>query len=311
LNAVASAPDPSAAPLPTRAILLMVASACLFAVMAVVIRLASRQLHPFEIAFFRSTFGALFALPLLAVHGRSLLKTPKPWLYLLRCTLGMVSMLAGFWAIVNLPLAQAVALSYSTPMFVTIGAVLVLGEIVRARRWSAVVVGFIGVLVIVRPGSDAFVAGSLVALLAAAMSGAVTITIKFLSRSEPADRIVLLPALLWIPLSLPAALTVWQWPQPGVWPYLVLAGALGTGGQYCWAHALRRADASLLAPLSYLQLLIVAVLAWWLFGENVDGSTALGAAIIIGASVYIARREHTLARRQRKLARAVPVEPPL
>src|SRR3546814_13785607 len=84
-------------------------------------------------------------------------------------------MLAGFWAIVNLPLAEAVALSYSSPLFVTIGAVLFLGEVVRMRRWSAVVAGFIGVLVIVRPGSDAFTAGSLVALMAAGLTGAVTI----------------------------------------------------------------------------------------------------------------------------------------
>ncbi|MGP1664620.1 MAG: EamA family transporter, partial [Rhodanobacter sp.] len=105
-------------------------------------------------AFFRSAFGALFALPLLYLHGLSLLRTPRLSFYVVRCVIGIGSMLAGFWAIVNLPLAQAVALSYSSPLFVTIGAVLFLGEVVRARRWSAVVAGFIGVLVIVRPGSD-------------------------------------------------------------------------------------------------------------------------------------------------------------
>src|SRR3546814_3728830 len=88
---------------------------------------------------------------------------------------------------------------------------LFLGEVVRMRRWSAVVAGFIGVLVIVRPGSDAFTAGSLVALMAAGLTGAVTISIKSLTGSEPADRIVLLTTLLWVPLSLPAALAVWQW----------------------------------------------------------------------------------------------------
>jgi drug/metabolite transporter (DMT)-like permease len=305
----ASAPVAPTPTLPLRAALLMVASAGLFALMAVVIRFASSQLHPFEIAFFRSTFGALFALPLLFVHGPSLLLTPKLGFYILRCTIGVGSMLAGFWAIVNLPLAEAIALSYSSPLFVTIGAVLFLGEIVRARRWSAVVAGFIGVLVIVRPGSATFAAGSLVALFAAAMSGAVTISIKFLSRSEPADRIVLLTTLLWVPLTLPAALAVWEWPQPGIWPWLVLSGALGTGGHYCWTRALRLADASLLAPLSYLQLLIVAVLAWWLFGEGIDHYTVIGAGIIIGASLYIAQREARLARQQRKLALASRVEP--
>lgn len=299
----------SASPLPLRAVLLMLGSASFFALMAVTIRFASAQLHPFQITFFRSTFGTLFALPLLYVHGWQLLHTPRLGFYVMRCVLGMGGMLAGFWAIVNLPLAEAVALSYSSPLFVTIGAVLFLGEVVRMRRWSAVVAGFIGVLVIVRPGSDAFTAGSLVALLAAGLTGAVTISIKSLTGSEPADRIVLLTTLLWVPLSLPAALPVWQWPHANIWPWLVLSGALGTGGHYCWTRALRMADASLLAPFSYLQLLIVAVLAWWIFGEGVDRYTVAGAAIIIGASLYIAHREHSLARQRRRQVPAANAEP--
>jgi len=301
----------SASPLPRRAVLLMLASASLFALMAVVIRLASAQLHPFQITFFRSAFGTLFALPLLYVHGWSLLHTPRFGFYVMRCVLGMGGMLAGFWAIVNLPLAEAVALSYSSPLFVTIGAVIFLGEVVRRRRWSAVIAGFIGVLVIVRPGSAAFAPGSLVALLAAGLTGAVTISIKSLTGSEPADRIVLLTTLLWVPLSLPAALAVWQWPQPDIWPWLVLCGALGTGGHYCWTRALRLAEASMLAPFSYLQLLIVAMLAWWIFGEAVDRYTALGAGIIIGASLYIAQREHRLARQRRLTTPQARAEPPI
>ena len=221
----------------------MVASACFFGVMAVVIRIASAALHPFEIAFFRSFFGALVALPLLLRHGPRMLRTDRIGFYAVRCAIGTLSMLASFWAIAHLPLAQAIALSYASPLFVTIGAVLFLGETVRMRRWSAVVAGFLGVLVIVRPGTEGFTAASLVALFSAAMTGVVTISIKFLSRSDPADTIVLLTTLLWVPLSLPAALSVWQWPGATLWPWLILAGALGTAGQYCWTHALRLADA--------------------------------------------------------------------
>lgn len=305
------ASPPVSTPLPLRAVLLMLASAGFFALMAVTIRFASAQLHPFQITFFRSTFGALFALPLLHGHGWALLRTPRFGFYVMRCVIGMGGMLAGFWAIVNLPLAEAVALSYSSPLFVTIGAVIFLGEVVRRRRWSAVVAGFIGVLVIVQPGSAAFTAGSLVALLAAALTGAVTISIKSLTGSEPADRIVVLTTLLWVPLSLPAALAVWQWPHADIWPWLVLSGALGTSGHWCWTRALRLADASLLAPFSYLQLLIVAALAWWIFGEQVDRYTAAGAAIIIGASLYIARREHSLAQQRRRELRSANAEPPI
>jgi drug/metabolite transporter (DMT)-like permease len=297
------------APLPLRAALMMMASACLFGLMAIAIRYASHQQHPFEIAFFRSLFGALFALPLIAVRGFDILVTGKLGFYVARCVIGMLGMLAGFWAIVHLPLAQAIALSYSSPLFVTIGAVLFLGEVVRMRRWTAVAAGFVGVLVIVRPSADSIAAGSLVAVMAAALSGMTTVSIKFLSRSEPPDRIVLLTTLLWVPLSLPAALTVWQWPDAATWPWLVLCGLLGTAGHYFWTRALRMADASLLAPFSYLQLLIVAVLAWVLFGESLDRYTAIGATIIIGATLYIARREAMLARKRHIEIIATPTEP--
>ena len=133
-----------------RAIVLMTASTVLFGFMAVCIRLASKQLHAFEIAFFRNLFGFVFTLPLLAKHGPGLLRTHKLGLYFFRCCIGVVSMLSGFWAIAHLPLAQAIAISYSTPIFVTIGAVFFLGEVVRARRWAAVIVGFIGVIVLMR-----------------------------------------------------------------------------------------------------------------------------------------------------------------
>jgi drug/metabolite transporter (DMT)-like permease len=294
VNTSVSAPSVESSALPLRAIVLMVASTAFFGVLAIMVRIASKSQHPFEIAFFRSFFGALFALPLMIGRGPRVLRTGRPWFYVLRCAIGTLSMLSSFWAIAHLPLAQAISLSYASPLFVTIGAVLFLGETVRLRRWSAVVAGFIGVLVIVRPGTDGFSAASLVALFSAAMTGTVTINIKYLSRNDPINTIVLLTTLLWVPLSFPAALTVWQWPHLADWPWLILAGALGTGGQYCWTYALRLADASTLAPFSYLQLVIVAVLAWFAFGESPDRFTAIGAAIVIGASLYIARREAAL-----------------
>lgn len=279
-----------------RAVALMAASTVFFGCMAACIRLASEQLHPFEIAFFRNFFGFVFVLPLFLRHGPGILRTTKLPFYLLRCCIGIVSMLAGFWAIVHLPLAQAIALSYSTPLFVTLGAVLVLGEIVRARRWTAVLVGFVGVLVIVRPGSSDFTAASLVALLAAVASASVAISIKFLSRTEHPDAIVLYTTMLWVPMSLVPALMVWETPVGITWLWIVLAGALGTTAHLFWTRALKLADASLLTPISFLQILVVAVLGYLLFDERLDQWTALGAGIIFASNVYIARRESRLAR---------------
>jgi drug/metabolite transporter (DMT)-like permease len=281
----------------SRAVLLMTASAVLFGVMAIMIRLASSELHAFQIAFFRNFFGLIATAPILYRHGLSILRTHKLPLYFVRCAIGIISMLCGFWALVHLPLAQAVALSYSTPLFITIGAVLVLGEVVRIRRWTAVIVGFIGVLIIVQPGTESFSTGTLIAIAGAVLSAIVAISIKFLTRTEAPDAIVLYTVLIWVPMSLIPALPVWQWPSPMVWLWVALAGFLGTGGHMLWTRANRLADASVIAPISFVQLPIVAVLAFIIFGEALGAATALGSAIIFASNFYIARREAQLARR--------------
>lgn len=288
-----------------RAAALMLGSTVLFALMAVAIRLASHTLHAFEIAFFRNAFGLVAALPLLARHGPGFLRTTQLPRYALRCVIGVASMFCGFWAIAHLPLAQAVSLSYSTPIFVTVAAVLLLGEQVRARRWAAVIVGFIGVLVIVRPGSGDFSTGTLVALAAAVLSGIVAIQIKQLSATEPADRIVFYTTLLWVPLSLGPALLVWKWPQGWTWAWVAAAGLLGTGGHMLWTRALKLGDVSALTPISFMQLPVVAIAGWWLFAEPLDRWTLAGALIIFAANAYIAHREAQLAARH---ATQAPVE---
>lgn len=291
------------------AALLMLGSTVLFGLMAITIRLASASLHTFEIAFFRNFFGLLAALPLLLRHGPGFLRTDQFPRYLFRCLVGICSMLAGFWAIGHLPLAQAVSLSYSTPLFVTIAAAALLGEQVRARRWIAVALGFVGVLLIVRPGSAQFTAGTMVAVLAALLSSIVAIQIKQLSATEPADRIVIWTTLLWVPMSLLPALSVWQWPQGIVWVWVVCAGLFGTGGHMLWTRALKLGEVSALTPISFMQLPIVALFGWLLFDESLDRWTLAGAAVILGANAYIAHREATLARRASSEAASSAAKP--
>lgn len=290
---------------PMQAALLMLGSTVFFAIMVIAIRLASAELHAFEVAFFRSFFGMLAALPLLRLHGIGLLRTQQLPRYVVRCVLGTAAMFCGFWAIANLPLAHAVSLSYSSPIFVTIAAALWLGEQVRARRWSAVAAGFVGVLVIVRPGTEGFSWGSMVAVTAAVISAVVAIQIKQLTRTEPADRVVLWTTILWVPMSLPAALAVWEWPTGMTWLWVVAAGVLGTAGHMLWTRALKLGDVSALSPISFLQLPIVALLGWLMFSEALDAWTIAGAAIILGANGYIAHREAQLAR-QRAVTGASP-----
>ncbi len=295
----------------TRAALLMLGSTILFALMVIAIRFASETLHTFEVAFFRNFFGMLAALPLLLRRGRGLgfLKTQQLPRYFVRCLIGVISMFCGFWAIGNLPLAQAVALSYSTPVFVTIAAVLLLRETVRARRWSAVGIGFLGVLVILRPWSGEFSPGLLVAVAAAMLSALVAIQIKELSYTEPADRIVIWTTLFWVPMSLLPALAVWEWPQGITWLWVVLTGLLGTGGHMLWTRALKIGEVSALTPISFMQLPVVALLAWLLFGQGVDRWTVIGAGIILTANAYIAHREALLARRHASSAPVSAAKP--
>lgn len=287
----------------------MLGSSLLFGMMAVSIRLASEQLHAFEIAFFRNFFGLLVALPLLLHHGPGLLRTRQLPKYLVRCVIGMMSMLASFWAISQLPLAEAVSLAYSTPIFVTIAAVMLLGEVVRGRRWAAVALGFIGVLIIVRPGAETFQMGSLAAVFAAVMSAIVAIQIKQLSRTEPADAIVIYTTLLWVPMSLLPAVFVWEWPQGITWLWVIAAGVLGTGGHMLWTRALKLGDVSALTPISFAQLPVVVLAGWILFGETLDRWTFVGAAIILGSNAYIAHREAVLSGRAATAAASAAAKP--
>ena len=294
---------------PLRAAGFMFASTLSFGVMAIAIRLASASLHTFEIAFFRNFFGLLAVLPLLVGTGRAALRTTQLPKYFVRCAIGIGSMLAGFWAIGHLPLAQAISLSYSTPVFVTIAAAVFLHEHVRARRWAAVALGFLGVLVIVRPGSADFSTGTLIALLAAVLSGIVAIQIKQLSRVDAANTIVLYTYLFWVPMSLLPALFVWEWPVGIAWLWVVAAGLFGTGGQVLWTHALKLGEVSALTPISFMQLPLVAAAGWLLFDEAVDAWTWVGAAIILAANAYIAHREAVLSRRAATAAPSAGAKP--
>ncbi len=288
-----------------RAAVLMLLSTLFFGLMAITIRLASERISTPEVAFFRNLFGLLALLPLLVRSAPGVFRTRQLPRYFVRSAIGMGSMLCGFWALGHLPMAQAVSLSYSTPLFVTIAAVIWLGEKVRRRRWTAVVLGFIGVLVIVRPGTAGFSAGSLVAVAAAVLSSVVAIQIKQLSRVDPPDTIVFYTYAFWVPLSLLPALFAWSWPTGLDWAWLLATGVFGTGGQLLWTRALRLGEVSALTPISFMQLPLVTGLAWLLFDEAVSHWTIAGALIIFAANGYIAHRE---ARLSRLHATQAPVE---
>ena len=281
----------------TRAALWVMLSAVCATAMNIFIREAARELHPFEVTFFRCLFGLLVLVPWLMRLGFSSLRTDKLWFYVMRSGVGVVSMLSWFYGITLVPLASATALNFTGPLFATAGAAFVLGETVRLRRWMAVLVGFLGVIVIIRPGMGTLDAHLLIILLSAATAGMGVVTVKFLSRSESATNIVTYMVLYSAPLALIPALFVWRWPSLPTFGWLMGLGALGTTAHFAMVRAYSTADASACAPFEYLRMPFTALLAFLVFGEVTDLWTWAGAAVIAASSLYVAHREALLARR--------------
>jgi drug/metabolite transporter (DMT)-like permease len=264
--------------------------------MNVFIRFASEDVHPFEVVFFRNLFSLVLMLPWLVRTAASTgMRTGKLGFYIVRAAVAFVSMLTWFYGINLVPLATAQALNFTAPLFATVLAALILKEQVRARRWSAVVIGFIGVLIILRPFGD-LDADTLWILASAALAAMGAITVKFLARTESAGAIVAWMVLLGTPMSLVPALFVWSWPSLEGLGWLAALGVLGTVAHLSFARALGAADASVCAAFEFLRLPYVALLAWIFFSEPTDLWTWIGAAVIAGSTLYVAHREATLAR---------------
>ena len=293
----------------THAALWILLSGICAVMMNVLIRVAAQAIHPFEVAFFRCLFGLVLVLPWVIRGGPALLRGRNAGFYLLRGAVGLVSMVTWFYGITVVPLATATAVNFTAPLFATIAAVLVLHEDVRLRRWSAVVIGFVGVLVIMRPGSERLDANLLILLLSAASAAMNNITVKFLARTEPPSRIVAMFMIYLTPLSLVPALFVWRWPDLSTLGALVGLGGLGTIAHFSVARALATADASACAPFEFARLPFAALIGFVWFGEVTDLWTWVGAAIIAGSSVYVAYREARLARLARRGETRAPMPP--
>ncbi len=274
----------------------MIAAAFCFSIMNIAIRIVSSELDPLEIAFFRNFFALAFMLPWLAHTGLAGLATGRLGTHLWRAAMGMMAMVCWFYSIALLPLAEAVALNFTVPLFATAGAALFLGEIVRARRWSATLLGFLGIIVILRPGFAEPSAAMALPVLAAVFMAMATLVVKSLSRTDSPAAIVFYMNLILTPLSLVPALFVWRWPSWSALALLVLIGLLAALSHMALTRAYTKADASAVMPFDYARLPFVAGLAFLVFGQVPDFWTWIGAAIIAGSAIYIARREAVVAR---------------
>jgi drug/metabolite transporter (DMT)-like permease len=221
-----------------------------------------------------------------------------PGRLLLMSTGHVLGMICYFMAIAYLPLAEVTALAFSKPLFATIGAALVLHEIVRARRWSAVALGLVGVLIVLQPGAQAISPYAGLVLLSAVLGAGAALLIKRLTATEAVATIVWYQALFATTLALPLCLLHWRMPDGIGWLLLIAIGILGTLSWLIQTRAFFLIDASAVAPFEFLRLPFAALVAYLWFAEVPSLWTWLGGALIFGASVYIAEREARLARIQ-------------
>ena len=280
----------------------LVSGGFIFTLTGVMIRLLSEQIESVQTAFFRAAISVILLLPMIAA-GRV-----QPWHskriagHFWRTFMGTTSMVLGFYAVSMLPLADATAIAFSQPLFSVVVAVLIAGEKVRWRRWSATVVGFVGVLVMVRPGEGSLQLGALVALANAATVAVSILLVKRLSDSETPLMILTQFAIFSTMLLLPPALWVWRWPDLWGWVLAVGIALSATVGQYFWVQAFKSGEMSAVAPFEYMRLPFAVFMGWLVWGEMPVIWTYIGAAIVIASALYIAHREHQLARERRLAA---------
>ena len=270
-------------------------AALLFSLLHSLVRQITADLHPFEVAFLRFGFSLIFILPWMPRSGAAL-RTTRIGLHLLRAVLTVVGTLIWFTAITLMPLAQAVALNFTVPLFVTTGAKFFLGETVRARRWIATLIGFCGVLIILRPGFGDTSWSMLLPVAAALSMAASAIVMKALTRTDAPITVMFYQTALSVPAFADIAFFVWETPSWTLWGLTALTGVLGTAAHYFLTRSFTMADTSFLMPLDYTRLPFTAAIAFVAFGEVPDIWTWVGAAVIAGSALYIARREAYLAR---------------
>ncbi len=289
----------------------MTLAAFFFSLMNTLVRVASDDLPPLEVAFFCNLFASASMLPWVLSSGFSGLDTSHFRLHLTRAVIGVFAM--GFWftSLAIVPLADAVALNFTMPLFIVAGAATILGEKVGLRRWGATAIGFVGMLVILRPGIAVVSPVMVLPVATAALMATSALILKHMSATVRAGTSVLYMNLLMTPLSLVPAAFVWIWPHWEDFFLLAALGFLAMLAHLALARALAAADASAIAPFDYARLPFIALFAFLLFGEVAEIWTWIGAAIIAGSAFYIARRESVLAKQRDATPPIAPVAPDL
>jgi drug/metabolite transporter (DMT)-like permease len=276
-------------------ICILIATFC-FSSTNAIIRAASATLPPAEISFFRSLFGVLLQLPILLWFGLGSLKTERLHLHAARGVLHAVSMILWFVALSMVSLSMAAALEFAAPIMTTIIAILFLGEVARVRRLTALAVGILGVLIVVRPGIAEVSWGEILVLLSVTLWAGCQLIIRELGRTDSAFAQGFYTVLIFVPITGLAAMPVWVWPTMDDIMLTLTIAASSTVGIWFYGEAFRRAEMTAILPLEATKLLWAVIYGLVFFNEAPELLTLLGGFVIFAAAAYITVREAQLAR---------------
>lgn len=277
----------------------MTAGALSFTIMTTLIREVAQEIHPFEIGFFRCLTNLLCMLPFVFRTGSSIWQSVNHKVYIFRGVIGVGFLLTFFPGAAMLPVSDSMALFFTAPLFGTVLVLLFLGERIHTRRITALIVGFCGALIILRPGFDEVNIGSLLILLGALFTAASSSIVKYATRTDHPDKVVFYLMLYATPLILFPALMYWTTPTLSQGALMVGVGLLATLNQRFMSRAFAAADATAMFPFEFIRLPFAALIGWLAFSELPDIWVWIGGAVIFASSAYIAHREAQVKRLQK------------
>lgn len=279
------------------ALVAALAAAASFAASMVLIRLLAPEVPPLELVLFRNLIGAALTLPWVLRRGTQGLRTANHTFYFTRSCIGFIAMMLWFVGVARLPLNESTALSFTSPLFATVAAILFLGEAVSPTRWISTIIGFLGAMLVLRPGFHQLQWAQLVIILWAAFAGGNTALVKHLTRTDSPVAIVTYMALYMVPFSIVVAAFVWVTPPAHTWPGIVALAALSTIANLAVTRAFSLWDASAVMGIDFIRLPIAAGMAWLIFSETPNLWAWLGAAVIVGATAFSTRHNARAAAR--------------
>lgn len=278
----------------------MLLSVLLFSMMDATVKWLGSTYPTQQIMFFRCLVAMIpVAIIIYSRGGMTILKTSQPGMHLLRSVLGISAMGFAFYAFSLMRLADAISILHTTPLFMTALSVLLLGERVGKYRWSAVVAGFIGMLIVVRPGEGMLQSGSLFMLIAALLIAFTTIIIRHLSaRDDPVCITFYFTVTGVLVSTIGIAIFGWESPSAHDWFFLIAVGLLGGLAQYLMTLSYRHSEIAVVAPLKYLSIAIGGLLAYFIWSEIPDFQSLVGIVIIVASGLYTLHREMLHGRQQ-------------